>query len=143
MEESPPVCICEAYSASKLARASCGIYVPAPRGTGATGGTRGTIECFLRLPLFFLQSKFFVIVISPFPSLACPPRDQRRSVRGLDQCVDHHVVSVLPGIAFSLHLIESTQQYGVSEVLLSSFMASFIFSIIGAQPLCIAGVTGL
>lgn len=50
--------------------------------------------------------------------------------------------NVLPGIAFSLHLIESTQQYGVSEVLLSSFMASFIFSVIGAQPLCIAGVTG-
>lgn len=50
--------------------------------------------------------------------------------------------SVLPGIAFSLDLIETTQQYGVSEVLLSSFMASFIFSVFGAQPLCIAGVTG-
>ena len=50
--------------------------------------------------------------------------------------------SVLPGIAFSLDLIESTRQYGVSEVLLSSFMASFIFSVFGAQPLCIAGVTG-
>ncbi|TCD65497.1 hypothetical protein EIP91_002545 [Steccherinum ochraceum] len=50
--------------------------------------------------------------------------------------------NVLPGIAFSLDLIETTQQYGVSEVLLSSFMASFIFSIFGAQPLCIAGVTG-
>ncbi|KAI0299586.1 HCO3 transporter family-domain-containing protein [Russula brevipes] len=50
--------------------------------------------------------------------------------------------NVLPGIAFSLHLIESTQQYGVSEVLLSSFMAAFIFSVVGAQPLCIAGVTG-
>lgn len=50
--------------------------------------------------------------------------------------------SVLPGIAFSLDLIETTQQYGVAEVLLSSFMAAFIFSIFGAQPLCIAGVTG-
>ncbi|TFY72879.1 hypothetical protein EVG20_g155 [Dentipellis fragilis] len=50
--------------------------------------------------------------------------------------------NVLPGIAFSLDLIETTQQYGVSEVLLSSFMAAFIFSIFGAQPLCIAGVTG-
>ena len=69
------------------------------------------------------------------------PRDQRDP--DSDQCVDHRVVSVLPGIAFSLHLIESTQQYGVSEVLISSFMASFIFSVIGAQPLCIAGVTGL
>ncbi|KZT12159.1 uncharacterized protein LAESUDRAFT_640800 [Laetiporus sulphureus 93-53] len=50
--------------------------------------------------------------------------------------------NVLPGIAFSLDLIETTNQYGVSEVLLSSFMAAFIFSIFGAQPLCIAGVTG-
>ncbi|KAI0930817.1 hypothetical protein AcV7_004899 [Taiwanofungus camphoratus] len=50
--------------------------------------------------------------------------------------------SVLPGIAFSLDLIETTKQYGVSEVLLSSFMAAFIFSVFGAQPLCIAGVTG-
>ncbi|KAK7689825.1 hypothetical protein QCA50_006464 [Cerrena zonata] len=50
--------------------------------------------------------------------------------------------NVLPGIAFSLDLIETTQQYGVAEVLLSSFMAAFVFSIFGAQPLCIAGVTG-
>jgi len=50
--------------------------------------------------------------------------------------------NVLPGIAFSLDLIETTEQYGVSEVLLSSFMAAFIFSVFGAQPLCIAGVTG-
>ena len=50
--------------------------------------------------------------------------------------------SVLPGIAFSLDLIETTNEYGVAEVLLSSFMAAFIFSVFGAQPLCIAGVTG-
>ncbi|KAI0682808.1 anion exchanging protein [Cytidiella melzeri] len=50
--------------------------------------------------------------------------------------------NVLPGIAFSLDLIETTQQYGVSEVLLSSLMAAFIFSVFGSQPLCIAGVTG-
>jgi hypothetical protein len=50
--------------------------------------------------------------------------------------------SVLPGIAFSLDLIETTNQYGVAEVLLSSFMAAFIFSVFGAQPLTIAGVTG-
>ncbi|EJU03338.1 hypothetical protein DACRYDRAFT_50254 [Dacryopinax primogenitus] len=50
--------------------------------------------------------------------------------------------NVLPGIAFSLDLIETTSAYGVTEVLLSSFMASFIFSIFGAQPLCILGVTG-
>ncbi|KAF6757556.1 anion exchanging protein [Ephemerocybe angulata] len=50
--------------------------------------------------------------------------------------------NVLPGIAFSLDLIETTQEYGVSEVLLSSFMAAFVFSVFGAQPLTIAGVTG-
>ncbi|KAG8706677.1 hypothetical protein FRC08_000910, partial [Ceratobasidium sp. 394] len=50
--------------------------------------------------------------------------------------------NVLPGIAFSLDLIETTEQYGVTEVLLSSFMAAFIFSIFSCQPLCVAGVTG-
>ncbi|KAF8634064.1 hypothetical protein AX17_004328 [Amanita inopinata Kibby_2008] len=50
--------------------------------------------------------------------------------------------NVLPGIAFSLDLIETTKQYGVSEVLLSSFMAAFVFAVFGAQPLTIAGVTG-
>ncbi|KAF8556671.1 hypothetical protein OG21DRAFT_1458883 [Imleria badia] len=50
--------------------------------------------------------------------------------------------NVLPGIAFSLDLIETTQQYGVAEVLMSSFMAAFVFSVFGAQPLTIAGVTG-
>ncbi|KAF5360654.1 hypothetical protein D9756_004845 [Leucocoprinus leucothites] len=50
--------------------------------------------------------------------------------------------NVLPGIAFSLDLIETTREYGVAEVLMSSFMAAFIFSVFGAQPLTIAGVTG-
>ena len=52
-------------------------------------------------------------------------------------------LSVLPGIAFSLDLIETTEQYGVMEVLLASFMAAFIFSVFGAQPLTIVGVTGI
>jgi hypothetical protein len=55
----------------------------------------------------------------------------------------HKCYSVLPGIAFSLDLIETTQQYGVAEVLISSFMAAFVFSMFGAQPLTIAGVTGV
>lgn len=50
--------------------------------------------------------------------------------------------SVLPGIAFSLDLIETTGKYGVAEVLLSSAMAAGVFSVFGGQPLCIAGVTG-
>ncbi|KAJ7593521.1 HCO3 transporter family-domain-containing protein [Mycena floridula] len=47
--------------------------------------------------------------------------------------------NVLPGIAFSLDLIETTAQYGVAEVLISSFGAALIFSVLGAQPLVIAG----
>nr|XP_018259912.1 anion transporter [Kwoniella dejecticola CBS 10117]OBR82070.1 anion transporter [Kwoniella dejecticola CBS 10117] len=50
--------------------------------------------------------------------------------------------NVLPGLAFSLDLIETTGQYGVQEVLLSSFMAAFVASFLGGQPLLISGVTG-
>ncbi|KAF5330252.1 hypothetical protein D9758_014439 [Tetrapyrgos nigripes] len=51
---------------------------------------------------------------------------------------------VVPATAliFLQNLIETTQQYGVAEVLISSFMSAFIFSVFGAQPLTIAGVTG-
>lgn len=83
----------------------------------------GTIEWFPRLRLFSLLSKgvFF-------------PNDQ--------SCVTSYF-SVLPGIAFSLDLIETTGRYGVAEVLLSSAMAAGVFSVFGGQPLCIAGVTGM
>ncbi|ORY29678.1 HCO3 transporter family-domain-containing protein [Naematelia encephala] len=50
--------------------------------------------------------------------------------------------NVLPGIAFSLDLIETTGAYGVQEVLLASFMAAFVASFLGGQPLLISGVTG-
>lgn len=50
--------------------------------------------------------------------------------------------NILPGIAFSLDLIETTGEYGVQEILLASFMAAFIFSVFGGQPLLISGVTG-
>ncbi|KAE8541266.1 hypothetical protein D1P53_002623 [Cryptococcus gattii VGV] len=56
--------------------------------------------------------------------------------------------NVLPGLAFSLDLIETTGQYGVQEVLLASefgtwqFMAAFVASFFGGQPLLISGVTG-
>ncbi|OWZ59828.1 anion transporter [Cryptococcus neoformans c45] len=50
--------------------------------------------------------------------------------------------NVLPGLAFSLDLIETTGQYGVQEVLLASFMAAFMASFFGGQPLLISGVTG-
>lgn len=50
--------------------------------------------------------------------------------------------NVLPAIAFSLDLIETTGQYGVAEVLLASALAAGLFSLFAAQPLCIVGVTG-
>ncbi|ORX41176.1 HCO3 transporter family-domain-containing protein [Kockovaella imperatae] len=50
--------------------------------------------------------------------------------------------NVLPGIAFSLDLIETTGQYGVQEVLLASFIAAGAASFLGGQPLLISGVTG-
>ncbi|KAG8770187.1 hypothetical protein FRC16_006429, partial [Serendipita sp. 398] len=50
--------------------------------------------------------------------------------------------NVLPAIAFSLDLIETTGQYGVTEVLIASSLAAGLFSLFAAQPLCIVGVTG-
>lgn len=89
--------------------------------TPATGPMPGIIEWSPQLRSFSLQSALFLlsndrILMTPF--------------------------SVLPGIAFSLDLIETTGKYGVAEVLLSSAMAAGIFSVFGGQPLCIAGVTG-
>ncbi|KAJ9125613.1 hypothetical protein QFC22_000575 [Naganishia vaughanmartiniae] len=37
---------------------------------------------------------------------------------------------------------ETTGEYGVQEVLLSTFMAAFVASVFGGQPLLISGVTG-
>jgi hypothetical protein len=50
--------------------------------------------------------------------------------------------SVLPGIAFSLDLVETAGKYGVVEVFLSSAIAAGVFSVFGGQRLCILGVTG-
>ncbi|KAF8755067.1 HCO3- transporter family [Rhizoctonia solani] len=79
-----------------------------------------------------------------------PVAPARRSLRPFEACLPTVVpatamiffANILPGIAFSLDLIETTDQYGVIEVLLSSFMAAVIFSVFSCQPLCIAGVTG-
>ena len=82
----------------------------------------GTIEWFRRLHSFSLPSTEIFL-----PSI--------------QSCVTY-CFSVLPGIAFSLDLIETTGKYGVTEVLLSSAMAAGVFSVFGGQPLCVAGVTG-
>lgn len=102
--------------------AFCKTSGPGCRFIGATGQTRGIIELCRRPCSSSSQSEFSSGIVD------------------FEQSLCLH--SVLPGIAFSLDLIETTNQYGVAEVLLSSFMAAFVFSIFGAQPLCIAGVTG-
>jgi len=83
----------------------------------------GIIEWFRRLRSFSLPSIVFLVLVKS---------DQTYVT----------AFSVLPGIAFSLDLIETTGKYGVTEVLLSSAMAAGVFSVFGGQPLCIAGVTG-
>lgn len=51
--------------------------------------------------------------------------------------------SILPALAFSLDMFEKTgQSFGVNEVLLSSVLASGVFSLAACQPLVIVGVTG-
>jgi len=90
--------------------------------TPATGLTPGIIEWFRRQRSFSSQSMAIIL-----------PSDHRIYLTSF---------SVLPGIAFSLDLIETTGRYGVAEVLLSSAMAAGVFSVFGGQPLCIAGVTG-
>ncbi|KAL9086321.1 MAG: hypothetical protein Q9159_004221 [Coniocarpon cinnabarinum] len=54
-----------------------------------------------------------------------------------------YFANILPALAFSLDMFDRTHNsYGVNEVLLSSFMASFVFSLFAGQPLTIVGVTG-
>lgn len=50
--------------------------------------------------------------------------------------------NILPALAFAYELQQKTGMYGVNEILISSFMASAAFSLLGAQPLTIVGVTG-
>ncbi len=51
--------------------------------------------------------------------------------------------NILPALAFSLDMFAKTNQsFGVNEVLLSSVLASVVFSLAAAQPLVIVGVTG-
>lgn len=53
------------------------------------------------------------------------------------------ITSILPALAFSLDMFDRTHNsYGVNEVLLSSVLASVVFSLFAAQPLTIVGVTG-
>ncbi|KAG8527843.1 uncharacterized protein KY384_006759 [Bacidia gigantensis] len=55
-----------------------------------------------------------------------------------------YFVNVLPALAFILDMNRRTGGfYGVNEALFSSAFACMVFSLIGAQPLTIVGITGL
>ena len=61
---------------------------------------------------------------------------QRRVV--LTQC------SLLPALAFIIDMNRKTGGfYGVNEALFASALACMVFSILGAQPLTVVGITGL
>ncbi|KAI4232660.1 MAG: hypothetical protein L6R40_007332 [Gallowayella cf. fulva] len=55
-----------------------------------------------------------------------------------------YFVNLLPALAFILDMNRRTDgQFGVNEALFSSALAAMVFSILGAQPLTIVGITGL
>jgi hypothetical protein len=55
-----------------------------------------------------------------------------------------HIDSLLPALAYTLDMYRQTGQfYGVNEALFTSALAALGFSILGAQPLTIVGITGL
>ncbi|PKX92872.1 anion exchange family protein [Aspergillus novofumigatus IBT 16806] len=55
-----------------------------------------------------------------------------------------YFVNMLPAIAYTLDMSRCTGGfYGINEALFSSALAAMIFSVFGAQPLTIVGITGL
>ncbi|KAL4944174.1 hypothetical protein BDV06DRAFT_210474 [Aspergillus oleicola] len=55
-----------------------------------------------------------------------------------------YFVNILPAIAYTLDMYRRTGEfYGINEALFSSALAAMVFSVLGAQPLTIVGITGL
>ncbi|RDW83374.1 putative hco3-transporter family protein [Coleophoma crateriformis] len=55
-----------------------------------------------------------------------------------------YFVNLLPALAYTLDMYRRTGSfYGVNEALFSSALAAVVFSVLGAQPLTIVGITGL
>ncbi|GKZ24062.1 boron transporter 4 [Aspergillus brasiliensis] len=55
-----------------------------------------------------------------------------------------YFINILPAIAYTLDMYRRTGEfYGINEALFSSALAAMVFSILGAQPLTIVGITGL
>ena len=78
------------------------------------------------------------------PQSACISSSRRTSIpRALDFRLTYWC-SILPALAFILDMNHNTGGfYGINEALFSSALAALVFSILGAQPLTIVGITGL
>ncbi|KAF2176030.1 HCO3 transporter family protein [Zopfia rhizophila CBS 207.26] len=64
--------------------------------------------------------------------------------RVIASTVRMYFVNLLPALAYTLDMYRRTGEfYGVNEALFSSALAAMVFSILGAQPLTIVGITGL
>ncbi|OJJ52254.1 hypothetical protein ASPSYDRAFT_95775 [Aspergillus sydowii CBS 593.65] len=64
--------------------------------------------------------------------------------RTVASIVRMYFVNILPAIAYTMDMYRRTGEfYGINEGLFSSALAAMVFSILGAQPLTIVGITGL
>ncbi|PYH63695.1 HCO3 transporter family protein [Aspergillus vadensis CBS 113365] len=64
--------------------------------------------------------------------------------RTIASIVRMYFVNILPAIAYTMDMYRRTGEfYGINEGLFSSALAAMVFSILGAQPLTIVGITGL
>ncbi|KAL1952691.1 hypothetical protein VTO42DRAFT_4443 [Malbranchea cinnamomea] len=64
--------------------------------------------------------------------------------RTLASVVRMYFVNLLPALAYTMDMYRRTGEFfGVNEALFSSALAAMVFSILGAQPLTIVGITGL
>ncbi|KAH8428476.1 anion exchange family protein [Aspergillus melleus] len=64
--------------------------------------------------------------------------------RTIASTIRMYFVNILPAIAYTLDMYRRTGEfYGINEALFSSALAAMVFSLLGAQPLTIVGITGL
>ncbi|KAH7027279.1 HCO3 transporter family-domain-containing protein [Microdochium trichocladiopsis] len=64
--------------------------------------------------------------------------------RTIASTIRMYFVNLLPAIAYTLDMYRRTGEFfGINEALFASALAAIVFSLLGAQPLTIVGVTGL
>ncbi|KAF2460343.1 HCO3 transporter family-domain-containing protein [Lineolata rhizophorae] len=64
--------------------------------------------------------------------------------RTIASIIRMYFVNLLPALAYTLDMYRRTGEFfGVNEALFASALAAMVFSILGAQPLTIVGITGL